>query len=996
MGMFQSKSPGVQAEAMRLFAPNIPYSGGAIPLGASLQVGMIDWNNPTQVRNYFNAMQANAQQRQQAAAGPAQAPFDQLGLATLGIQRGSQTAQLATQALTSQTQGPKVALAAQQVAQALVSQSTSAADAQQKLDAWVKTLGTADPAVLQFVAQVRSATQALEQMGQSTMSLPQQLAAVSNQMKAIDWSQPGAADTYKNLQGQQAQLVQSGLQAAQQYLQAQDALNIQLRQGREDYQRQTQRSTDQFNLQQERAQQQYDITRFREEQNYHIQMQRSQTAYNLQVFRTDQSFRISQARSQESFNRQQLYAQQDYNLQRRHATRDFLYQEQQYIKQVSFTLDPYSVVQAQATTSAQQLMSNVAQQNQMYRTAGQQLNQLRRMGVSQQAIDLFGLSDPKNIQNLNEVVRTITPQLVDTFNSEAKNRFDWTKGLATNKSSTQWRDMEHQFNVAASDAQTAFETANTRAQKAFDITTNQAVADHNRQMKQMSHDYQTQTAYASEDNQRMLRQNAADFKRMTNQNTTDFNTQMGYMREDYQTQVSRMMEAINHIATNAYGTNQQIMNRALRESTGQMHTYFQNVRSQYLAFARDMANMTMPGGGGIGAGGSLSGRAGTIGAALSSAGYSNAAVAGILGNLQQESGLSPTAGRGTAHQGIAQWSAGRFAALTRFANSQGKSPWDLNTQVQFLIQEARQRGQGPSALNAYTSPQAAATYWMNLYEVSGEVPGQPGWANRRQYAQNFFTQEGGASARGRSPVGAGLRRGRTDQGVDWSGRGPVYAVAAGKITRVTAYDSGWGGSFTILKLDNPPSRDRQYVYYAEGINPTVHVGEHVRAGQIIGRATGASTGIEIGWAASGTAGFTQAHAHNQEAKGSDPGARATGYGRNFLQWIGAQHGALFSGMHHAIVGEGGPEAVIPLNERGADFVLMLLKRANEQAWASMLGGRYASRVAPTVQNTHIDSSTNFTGAVTVQAQDPNAMANALKQKARLAALTQPDLTKSTP
>ena len=131
-----------------------------------------------------------------------------------------------------------------------------------------------------------------------------------------------------------------------------------------------------------------------------------------------------------------------------------------------------------------------------------------------------------------------------------------------------------------------------------------------------------------------------------------------------------------------------------------------------------------------------------------------------------------------------------------------------------------------------------------------------------------------------SPVGAGLTLGRTDQGVDYTGKGDVYAVAAGTI--ISLQNKGWNmgakddlGAFIAIKLDKPLDAAHSVVYYAESIVPTVRIGQHVSAGQKIGYATGATHGIEIGWGDPNAVGAATSHG----AKG------ATDDGKNFLKWI---------------------------------------------------------------------------------------------------------------
>lgn len=131
----------------------------------------------------------------------------------------------------------------------------------------------------------------------------------------------------------------------------------------------------------------------------------------------------------------------------------------------------------------------------------------------------------------------------------------------------------------------------------------------------------------------------------------------------------------------------------------------------------------------------------------------------------------------------------------------------------------------------------------------------------------------------KKPIGPGLTPSRIDQGVDFSGKGPLYALGSGTITSV--YNSGWpGGVFIGLKLDGT----NRYVYYAEDVSPQVRVNQRVTAGQLIGYATGGPSGIEVGWAAPPGTGQAQASAAGQTKAGQskgDPGYYSTAFGENF-------------------------------------------------------------------------------------------------------------------
>ena len=73
----------------------------------------------------------------------------------------------------------------------------------------------------------------------------------------------------------------------------------------------------------------------------------------------------------------------------------------------------------------------------------------------------------------------------------------------------------------------------------------------------------------------------------------------------------------------------------------------------------------------------------TICLTLKNSGYSNEAVAGIMGNLQQESGFMTNNTDGKAH-GIAQWQEGRFVNLK---STYGSGWTNLDNQLKFLLSE---------------------------------------------------------------------------------------------------------------------------------------------------------------------------------------------------------------------------------------------------------------------------------------------------------------------
>lgn len=107
---------------------------------------------------------------------------------------------------------------------------------------------------------------------------------------------------------------------------------------------------------------------------------------------------------------------------------------------------------------------------------------------------------------------------------------------------------------------------------------------------------------------------------------------------------------------------------------------------------------------------------------LISQGFPASDAAGALGNLQVESGFSPTAyNAGEGAIGIAQWEGGRRTALQNYAAAHGGKETDLAMQLGYLGQELK-HGYS-SVLRTFTTgpveaPAAAAAIWDADFEAS--------------------------------------------------------------------------------------------------------------------------------------------------------------------------------------------------------------------------------------------------------------------------------------
>jgi len=131
-------------------------------------------------------------------------------------------------------------------------------------------------------------------------------------------------------------------------------------------------------------------------------------------------------------------------------------------------------------------------------------------------------------------------------------------------------------------------------------------------------------------------------------------------------------------------------------------------------------------------------------------GLTNFQAAGIVGNLDQESGLDPTIVQygGGPGRGIAQWSVGgRWDTsandnVREYAAQQNASMTSLNLQLDFIWYELTKIGYGFSSLKATTTLTNATLVFMDKYEICGTCAS----SQRISYAQSVLNAYGNTPA----------------------------------------------------------------------------------------------------------------------------------------------------------------------------------------------------------------------------------------------------------
>ena len=131
----------------------------------------------------------------------------------------------------------------------------------------------------------------------------------------------------------------------------------------------------------------------------------------------------------------------------------------------------------------------------------------------------------------------------------------------------------------------------------------------------------------------------------------------------------------------------------------------------------------------------------------------------------------------------------------------------------------------------------------------------------------------------------GLIPERIDQGVDFGGSGPIYALGDAVITNASGDNYGWpGGGWITYRLTDGPGAGLA-VFVAEDVRPTVAVGEKVTSNTVIANMFAGSAGIETGW--SMASGLTAESQLPEAGSISGAGPFPTEIGLNFEELLQA-------------------------------------------------------------------------------------------------------------
>jgi len=126
------------------------------------------------------------------------------------------------------------------------------------------------------------------------------------------------------------------------------------------------------------------------------------------------------------------------------------------------------------------------------------------------------------------------------------------------------------------------------------------------------------------------------------------------------------------------------------------------------------------------------------------------------------------------------------------------------------------------------TPRARVTQQPKIVSVAVSRPGRPYYVNPLRSVSGLVPE-------------------RIDEGVDFGGSGPVYALGDAIVTNA-GENAGWpGGGWITYQLTDGPDQGLM-VYLAEDVTPAVQTGQHVTPSTVIANMFDGGDGIETGWA----------------------------------------------------------------------------------------------------------------------------------------------------
>lgn len=228
------------------------------------------------------------------------------------------------------------------------------------------------------------------------------------------------------------------------------------------------------------SQRQFEISSYQMAKSYGKQMERAGEDEQHQIMVSNRDFWIQMGQTQSDYQKQQLRSREDF-------ARSLVRQAEDTAKTI---YNPFQRVNAEFTTDAGTVLQNLQDQNGRIQQQMDQLNQLRKMGLSQGSIDTLQLSDPNNAQQVNNLAQGLVsdPGLIAQINAQIKTRMQATTSLTQN-------DFVQTFRRTVED----FTRESDRSLQDFNVSQQRAIAAQQRGLDEMAYSFHTMVSRSQTD-----------------------------------------------------------------------------------------------------------------------------------------------------------------------------------------------------------------------------------------------------------------------------------------------------------------------------------------------------------------------------------------------------------------------------------------------------------------------------------------------------------------
>ena len=827
----------------------------------------------------------------------------------------------------------------------------------------------------------------------------------------------------------------------------QSDFNLSQRRGEADYHQSRMRNQEDYNTSRMRSEEAYQLSVKRTMEDFASSRKRGEQDYQLSLKRGALSFNIAQQQGYEDFKTSRLRGEQDFNHQVELMVEQSAKQMMNIYERVTVQRTWSAASLLQNAKDQNQRMAEQAQNLDKARAMGLSSDTIKQLGLAdsanaQQLARLVAdmASDPNLVNQFNQAV---TDRLKNA-SSVVKDEDNAAWEEMNRQYQLSLKRGEEDFNKARVRSQKAYRlqlqqqsedyrTALKRGQEDLTKMLARGRADYSKAMKQGAEDFGKALDRAAQDYNKTMERSEADYARTISRQTKDYNTSINDMVTDFEKQMKRGQQQFDRMAADLTMSMEEVLTTATKKLTGNLATEAQLMLATWQKIKKDVLtvsgelktavdqqwgftgtgkgkgkgdleggiNANRPGGGGSGAteapvkdnapsvpitGGHVTTPFGKKGSMWSSGYHTGDDYAAPTGT--QIHAALPGKVMSTA------WG-GAYGNLTKIAVAPGVETWYAhqsaigvkpgdrvkegqvigrvgatgNTTGPHLHFEVRQNGKpvNPSLLGKMTQGASAGLTMEEAYAFEQLIKNDPTLA--KLFHDNMisgYLNSKAQSVAGSNPVQPG-----------GPGHAPTDVAGNKKIVQQMSAARGWSrywDSLYALVMGESGFKNTAQ-------NPT-------------STAYGMFQFLDSTWKTVG--GHKTSDPRLQTQYGLDYIARSYGNpGNAYAKWKARSphwygDGAMFAGPNVIGVGERGPEAVIPLNDKGVDFMITLMSKITPGIEAKK--GNVRGGSVPIVhQNTYtkVDSSTNYHGHITVEAKDPAEFAAKMAAKNRRKALTNP-------